>query len=112
MNCLYNVLPGKLAVIILITLINSGETDSPTHKSSSTFYNCASDVEITCCFPSHFAFLVRIYQMGWQFSCHLITGRNDRDLSPENVHLILFKYENKLKFIPKGMAVQLPPYNR
>ena len=31
------------------------------------------------------------------------------DLSPENVNLILFKYENKCKFIPKGIAIQLPP---
>ena len=37
MNCLYSVLPGKLEVIILIILINSGGTDSPVHKSSSTF---------------------------------------------------------------------------
>ena len=28
---------GKVEVIILITLINSSETDSPVHKSSSTF---------------------------------------------------------------------------
>ena len=28
MNCLYSVRPGKLEVIILITLINSGGTDS------------------------------------------------------------------------------------
>ena len=56
MNCLYNVLPGKLEVIILITLINSGETDSPTHKSSSTFYNCASDVENHLLFSISFCF--------------------------------------------------------
>ena len=34
-----------------------------------------------------------LYQMGWQFSCHLITGRNVKDLS-------------------KGVAVQLRPYDR
>ena len=31
-----SVRPGKLKVIILITLINSGGTDSPAHKSSFT----------------------------------------------------------------------------
>ena len=30
-----------------------------------------------------------LYQKGWQFSCHLIIGRNVSDLSLENVHLIL-----------------------
>ena len=39
-------------------------------------------------------------------------GKNVKDLSLENVHLILFLYENKCKFIPKGVAVQLPPYSR
>ena len=33
MNCLYSVLPWKLEIIILITLINSGRTDSPAHRS-------------------------------------------------------------------------------
>ena len=33
---------------------------------------------------------VRLYQNGWQFSCHLITGRNVKHLSLENVNLILF----------------------
>ena len=33
-------------------------------------------------------------QMGWQFSCHLITGRNVMDLFLENVDLILFKLES------------------
>ena len=89
MNCLYSVVPGKLEVIILITLINSGGTDSPVHKSSSTFYNCTIDVESHWIFLlSHIA-LVRIYQKGWQFS-YLITVRNVKDLSPENVYLILF----------------------
>ena len=50
---------------------------------------------------------VSLYQKGWQFSCHLIAGRNVKDLSLENVHLILLKYENMSKFIPKGVAVQL-----
>ena len=45
MNCLYSVLPGKLEVVRLITLINSDETESPAHKSSSTFYNCVIDEE-------------------------------------------------------------------
>ena len=36
-NCLYSVPLGKLEVIILITFINSGGTDSPAHQSSSTF---------------------------------------------------------------------------
>ena len=91
MNCIYSVLPGILEVIILIALVNSGGTDSPAHKSSSTFWNCAIDIEI------HWIFfylillkLIRINQKGWQFSCHLITGRNVTDLSPENVYLILF----------------------
>ena len=26
-----------------------------------------------------------LYQMGWQFSCHLITGRNFKDLLPDIV---------------------------
>ena len=56
--------------------------------------------------------IVNLYQKGWQFSCHLKSGRNVKDLSPENVYLILFKYENKCKFIPKGMAFQLPPNKR
>ena len=30
-------------------------------------------------------------QKGWQFSCHLITCRNVKDLSPENVYLVLFR---------------------
>ena len=30
-----------------------------------------------------------LYQTGWQFSCHLITGRNVKNLSRENVDLIL-----------------------
>ena len=55
---------------------------------------------------------VRICQKGWLFSCHLIIGRYVKDLLPENVFHVLFKYENKWKFIPKGMAVQLPPINR
>ena len=38
---------------------------------------------------------VSLYKKGWQFSCHLITGINVKDVSPENVYLILFKYENK-----------------
>ena len=45
--------------------------------------------------------------MGWQFSCHLKTGRNVKDLSPENVlqHIVL--YENKCKFIPKYISFKL-----
>ena len=120
MNCLYSVLPGKLEVIILIILINSGGTDSPVHKSSS--------LSRTGFFFISYCFLVRIYQKGWQFSCHQIAGRNVdicplkmftlyclstkisvsvyykgwqfschliigrtfKDLSLENVHLILF----------------------
>ena len=31
--------------------------------------------------------------MGWQFSCQIITGRNDQDLSLENDNLI-FLYES------------------
>ena len=36
---------------------------------------------------------VSLYQMGWQFSCHLITGRNFKDLSPDNVltHIVLVR---------------------
>ena len=52
----------------------------------------------------------RLYQKSWQFSCHLITGRNVKNLSMKNVLplTILFEYEYKCKFIRKGMAVQLP----
>ena len=39
-------------------------------------------------FLSHIA-LVRKYQKGLQFS-YLIIGRNVKDLSPENVYLVLF----------------------
>ena len=39
--------------------------------------------------------IINLYQKGWQFSCHLKADRNVKDLSPENVYLILFKYENK-----------------
>ena len=46
---------------------------------------------------------VCLYQKGWQFSCHMITSRRVKDLSLENVYLILF--------IPKGVAVELPPNN-
>ena len=46
-----------------------------------------------------------LYQKGWQFSCHLITGRNFKNLSPENV--LTFKYGNSGKFILIRMAVQL-----
>ena len=55
---------------------------------------------------------VRLYQKGWQFSCHLLTCRNVKHLLLENVYLILFLYENKCKVIPKGMASHLPPNNR
>ena len=37
---------------------------------------------------------VSLHQKGWQFSWHLITGRNVKDLSLENVDLILFKLES------------------
>ena len=45
-----------------------------------------------------------LYQKG-----HLITGRNIKDLSLENVwpHIVLVG-----NFIPKGVAVQLPLNNR
>ena len=46
-----------------------------------------------------------LYQKGWQFNCHLITGRNVKDLSPENVNLVMFEYKSKWKFIPKEIAV-------
>ena len=56
--------------------------------------------------------IVNLYLKGWQFSCHLIAVRNVKDSSPENVYPVLFYYENKCKFMPKGVAVQLPPNNR
>ena len=37
---------------------------------------------------------VSLYQKGWQFSWHLITGIYVKDLSLENVDLILFKLES------------------
>ena len=40
-----------------------------------------------------------------------ISGRNVKDLSLD-FYLILFKCENKCKFITKGMAVELPPNTR
>ena len=42
----------------------------------------------------------RLYQKGWQISCHQITGRNVKHLSLENVYLILSSYENKCKVVP------------
>ena len=36
---------------------------------------------------------VSLYQKGLQFSCHLITCRNVKDLSPENVYLVFFSIE-------------------
>ena len=55
---------------------------------------------------------VSLYQKGWQFSYHLIIGRNVKVFLLENVHLTLFKYENKCKFIPEGVTVQLLPNSR
>ena len=51
----------------------------------------------------------KLYQKGWQSSCHLITGRNVKDLSLQNVlpHIDLVG-----KFIPKGVAFQPPHTNR
>ena len=48
-------------------------------------------------------------QRGWQFSCHLITGSNVRDISPENClpHIVLARM-----FFTKRVAVQLPPSDR
>ena len=45
---------------------------------------------------------VSLYQKGWQFSCHLITGRNVNDLSPENVYLILFSMKISVSLYQKG----------
>ena len=42
-NCLNSVLPGKLEVIVLITVIKSEETDSPAHKAGNL--NCDFDLE-------------------------------------------------------------------
>ena len=36
----------------------------------------------------------KLIPKGWQFRCHLITGKNDMDLSLENVYLILYKYDS------------------
>ena len=44
-----------------------------------------------------------LYQKGWQFSCHLITCKNVKDLSPKNVYLILFKYEKSGNLYQKGL---------
>ena len=46
---------------------------------------------------------------GWQSSCHLITGRNVKDVSLENAltHIDLVG-----KFILKGVAIQLPHNTR
>ena len=40
--CLYSLLPGKLEVIILITLLNSVGTDSPMHKSTRGIWKVLS----------------------------------------------------------------------
>ena len=39
---------------------------------------------------------VSLYQKGRQFSCHKITGRHVKDLSPQNVYLVLFLYERHI----------------
>ena len=46
---------------------------------------------------------VYLYQKGWQLSCHLIPGRNDKDLSPVKVYLILFEFEVK-EFLSSRIA--------
>ena len=40
------------------------------------------------CFTSY-CFNKKVYTKGWQFCCHLITSRNVKGLSWENVLLIL-----------------------
>ena len=67
MNCLYSVLPGKLEVIT-----------GRMFEKKLTSYSFSTKIS------------VNLYQKGWQFSCHLIIGRNVKDLSLENVDLILF----------------------
>ena len=52
---------------------------------------------------------VNLKQKGWQFSCHLITGKNVKEIIAEKV----FPYFVLVgKFIPKRRAAQLPPNNR
>ena len=44
----------------------------------------------------------RLTQKGWQFTCHLLTDRNVKHLSLENVYLISFLYENNVRLYQKG----------
>ena len=37
---------------------------------------------------------VSLYQIGWPFSCHLLIGRNVKDLSPEK--FILHRFSKKM----------------
>ena len=69
-NCLYSVLPGKLEVIMLITLINWFKSyvlfhcHSIDHSNKNNRQRCLS-------FSTKIS--VSLYQKGWQFSCYLIT---------------------------------------
>ena len=105
MSALFNiansVLLEKLEVIILITIINSGGTDSPAQKKIQLSRTALWTLKVTGFFLSDIA-LVRIYQKGWQFNCNLITGRNCKDLSPENVTSYCFSTKISVSLYQKG----------
>ena len=45
---------------------------------------------------------VEYYHKGWQFNCHIITGRNFKHLSLENVYLISFSTRISVRLYQKG----------
>ena len=45
---------------------------------------------------------VRFYQIGWLFSCHLLTGRNVKDLSPEKVTSYCLSKKNSVSLYQIG----------
>ena len=47
---------------------------------------------------------VSLYQKGWHFSCHLITGRNDKDFLPEKV-LPLYCFNMKVYTIKPQLHI-------
>ena len=80
-NALHNRnFPGKLEVIIVITLINSGGTDFPVYFLELRYRRRKS----LDCFSTNIP-----KGMAVQLPCNIITGRNVKNLSPETVYLIL-----------------------
>ena len=45
---------------------------------------------------------VSLHCKGWQLSCHIITGGNVKDLSPENVYPMVFYTKISVRLYQKG----------